>query len=87
MDLVKFFSDLKALIIGAEKEIVPDTANRFTEADIQAAEKRGKDALFAENERLKKEKADAEAAVKAVEEKRRKTRLPRSVRPDVRTAT
>lgn len=72
MDLVKFFSDLKALIIGAEKEIVPDTANRFTEADIQAAEKRGKDALFAENERLKKEKADAEAAVKAVEEKRRK---------------
>jgi hypothetical protein len=83
MDLSKFFSDLKALIIGAEKEIVPDhdpsrltpNASRFTEADLKAAEERGKQAMFAENERLKKEKTDAEAAAAAkVKEAEAKTR-------------
>ena len=61
MDVSKFFSDLKALVIGAEKELVPDDPNRkFTEADIQAKVKETKDLAFAEMEKLKKEKADLE---------------------------
>lgn len=80
MDLKKFFSDLSALITGAQKELVPDSAgSRFTEEDVAAAEKRGKDAMFAENEKLKKEKADLEkekaeaaAKVKEIEIQKRK---------------
>jgi len=84
MDFKKFFSDLVALIHGAEKELVPtDTDTRhghaYTEADLAAAEKRGKDAqaaaMFAETEKLKKEKADAEAKVKEIEVKARKDEI------------
>ena len=80
MDLKKFFSDLSALVTGAQRELIPDSAgSRFTEEDVAAAEKRGRDVMFAENEKLKKEKADLEkektdaaAKVKAIEDKARK---------------
>jgi hypothetical protein len=62
MDVVKVFSDLKALIIGAEKEMTPQDPGgaKFSEADLRAAETRGKESQFAEVEKLKKEKADLE---------------------------
>ena len=62
MDVVKVFSDLKALIIGAEKEMTPQDPGgaKFSEADLRAAETRGKESQFAEMEKLKKEKADLE---------------------------
>jgi hypothetical protein len=73
MDLGKFFSDLKALVIGAEKELVPDDPGRkFTEADVQAAEKRGKDLTFAEVEKERKEKEEAQKKLKEIEDKKRK---------------
>ena len=79
----EFIEKLKALVLGAEKEInstdgqpAPAPGPKFTEADLAAAEKRGKDAeagrLFAENEKLKKEKADAEAKVKEIERQKQK---------------
>ncbi len=77
MDLKKFFSELSALITGAQKELVPDSpGGRFTEEDLAAAEKRGKDAqaaiVFAETEKLKKEKEDSDKKLKEIETKARK---------------
>lgn len=61
MDLKKFFSDLSALVHGAQKELVPDSDGaKFSEADVAAAEKHGKDLAFAEM----KTKLDIEAAEK-----------------------
>jgi hypothetical protein len=69
MDLGKFFSDLKALVIGAEKELVPDDPNRkFTEADISAKVKEAKDLAFAESQKK------VEVEVKAKEEAEKKLR-------------
>jgi hypothetical protein len=76
MDLGKFFSDLKALVIGAEKELVPDDPNRkFTEADISAKVKEAKDLAFAEVEKLKKEKGEADRKLKEIEDKARKDEI------------
>lgn len=77
MDLGKCFSDLKALIVGAEKELAPDPGGaKFTEIEVQAREAKAKAEAeritFAETEKLKKEKADAEAKVKEIETKTRK---------------
>jgi len=76
MELGKFFSDLKVLIIGAEKELVPDDpARKFTEADVLTKVREAKDLAFAEVEKLKKEKLEAEGKVKKIEEDRRKAEI------------
>jgi hypothetical protein len=71
----EFFEKMKALFTEAEKELTPDPNRKFTEADIQAAEKRVKDAAFAETEKLKKEKGEAEAKVKKIEDEKRKAEI------------
>lgn len=77
MDLRKFFSDLSALITGAEKELVPDDpARRFTEADLQAKVKEAKDFAFADTQKKVevevKAKEEAEKKLKEIEIKGRK---------------
>ena len=80
MDLGKFFSDLKALIVGAEKELAPPASGtRFSEADLAAAEKRGKDLAFAESQKQleaeTKAKKDAQDKLRAIETKARKDEI------------
>ncbi len=77
MDLGKFFSELRALIGGAEKELAPDSGGtRFTEAEVQAREKKVKEEAekiaFAETEKLKKEKEESDRKLKEIEIQKRK---------------
>ena len=77
MDLRKFFSDLSALIHGAEKELVPDDPSRkFTEGDIQAKVKEAEEKTFAEAQKKidaeKKEKEEAQKKLKDIETTARK---------------
>jgi cation transport regulator ChaB len=72
MDLGKFFSDLKTLIVGAEKELAPPAeGSKFTEVDLAAAEKRGKDLAFAEAQKQveveAKGKKEAQDKLKEIE--------------------
>lgn len=68
----EFFEKMKALFTEAEKELTPDPNRKFTEADIQAAEKRVKDAAFAETEKIRKEKEESDKKLKDIETKARK---------------
>ena len=77
MDLRKFFSDLSALVHGAEKELVPDDPSRkFTEGDIQAKVKEAEEKTFAEAQKKidaeKKEKEEAQKKLKDIETTARK---------------
>jgi hypothetical protein len=77
MDLRKFFSDLSALVHGAEKELVPDDPSRkFTESDLQAKVKETQDLAFAEAQKKidaeKKEKEEAQKKLKEIEATARK---------------
>jgi hypothetical protein len=72
-DMKEFIEKLKLWIAGVEKDLPADSAgNKFTEVDIQAAEKRGKDAMFAEVEKERKEKEEAQRKLKGIEDKKRK---------------
>jgi cation transport regulator ChaB len=59
-DMREWITKMREAIGLAEKELTPDPSIKFSEADIQAAETRGKDSQFAEMEKLKKEKSDLE---------------------------
>lgn len=59
-DMREWIAKMKEAVGLAEKELTPDPSIKFSEADIQAAETRGKESQFAEVEKLKKEKADLE---------------------------
>lgn len=77
MTVKEFIEKMKGFFMEAEKDLSDtDTRHvhevRFTEADIQAAEKRVKDAAFAEVEKQKKEKEEAQKKLKEIETKARK---------------
>jgi hypothetical protein len=72
MTLKDLVEKMKAIFSEAEKDLTPDPGAKFTEADIQAAEKKGKDAVFAEVEKEKKEKEAAQKKLKEVEDQKRK---------------
>lgn len=86
MTVKEFIEKMKAFFSEAEKGLstdtgtvtvtVPDTGLKFTEAEVQAREaKVKKDAeavLFAENEKLKKEKEESDKKLKEIETKARK---------------
>lgn len=81
MDVSKFFSDLKAMIIGAEKELVPagGTAapppQMFTEADVQARVNAEKEKAYAEAEKERKERIEFQEKLRTIETKARKDEI------------
>ena len=81
MDVAKMIADFKALILGAEKELTPPDPGgaKFTEAEVQAREaKATKDAetiAFAEVEKQKKEKEEAQKKLKEIETNARKAEI------------
>jgi hypothetical protein len=76
MNVKEWLEKMKGLFTEAEKGLSPDTVTdpvtRFTEADIQAAEKKAKDLMFAEVERERKEKEAAQAKLKEFEDEKQK---------------
>jgi len=72
MTLKDLVEKMKAIFSEAEKDLTPDPGAKFTEADLQAAEKKGKDAIFAEVEKEKKEKEAAQKKLKEIEDQKRK---------------
>jgi hypothetical protein len=73
----EFLNGLKTLIVGAEKDLPADSpGSKFTEIDLAAAEKRGKDLAFAEAQKQVeveiKAKEEAQKKLKEIETQKRK---------------
>jgi hypothetical protein len=76
----EFLSGLKTLIVGAEKDLPGESpGSKFTEVDLAAAEKRGKDLAFAEAQKKieveVKAKDEAQKKLKEIEIKARKDEI------------
>jgi len=77
MDVSKFFTDLKALVIGGEKELVtPDPGGaKFTEAEVQAKVNAEKEKAYAEAAKERKEKVEFQEKLRTIETKARKDEI------------
>jgi hypothetical protein len=76
-NMKEFIEKLKTWIAGVEKDLQGDSpGSKFTEADLAAAEKRGKDATFAEMQKQVeaevKAKKEAQDELKKIETQKRK---------------
>lgn len=76
MTFKEFLEKMKGLFVEAEKELggtpVSPPITQFTEADIQAAEKRGKEAHFAELDKERKERVESQKKLAEIETKARR---------------
>jgi len=84
MTVKEWFEKMKGLFAEAEKELsptpisligAPPAVTQFSEAEVNAKVEEAKRLAFAEVEKLKKEKAEAEAKVKEIETNARKAEI------------